>query len=144
MRTDGLAREKIVEQPAHEFGPPTAGQLGQPGGCGSLAGQCGQPPDNPIADVVGAAHQVGGQAGLAANAAQGREEKLPQHRELRREVPRGAGRALIGRQGQGPLNAGGDVVDLAQQVAALHAAHGADPLHVGRLPLGQLDDQVVA
>ena len=33
---------------------------------------------------------------------------------------------------------------LPQQVAALHAAHGADPLHVGRLPLGQLDDQVVA
>src|SRR5271157_5830042 len=82
--------------------------------------------------------------GLAADAAQGGKEKLAEHGKLRRRLPRRARRTFLAWQGQGPLDTRRDVVDLAQEVAALQAAHGADPLDVGRLPLGQFDDQVVA
>ena len=58
-----------------------------------------------------------------------------------RGVPR---RTLLLGQGQRRCNARRNLLEPPGQVAALHAAHGADPLHVGRLPLGQLDDQVVA
>ncbi len=42
------------------------------------------------------------------------------------------------------LNALGNLFDPPRQVATLQSAHGFDPLYVGRLPLGQFDDQVVA
>ena len=108
----GLAGKQIVEQPPHELGPPTAGQLGPPPRR-SRPPACGrrQPPGDPIANVIGAAHKVRGQMGLATDASQGGEEKLAKHGKLRRRLARRPRRALLKRQGQAPLDAGGKVVD---------------------------------
>ena len=65
-----LAGQQIIEQPADELGAPTLGEFRHaaafPGGVRAVVNQ--------IADVVGRAHQIGRQTGVAAHAPQGGEE----------------------------------------------------------------------